>query len=581
MQRHDAHGILKAALLRRPGSRKSGDTTAFRCLRHADSTASAWMGDHAWGCSACGFTEPLATLGEALDIALPAGPPRGLTVEAYAERKGLSLAKLATYGVVTTEGSYGDAVVAMPYRAADGSLLRTKYRTHKGTYWGKDGVGTPLYGLDQLAHAPADAPVLVVEGESDCHAAWQRGVVAVGLPGASLWKPQHADHLQGRRVLLWQEPDVGGATLVASVMRSFPDAVVLQDVRVADVLVKDLGDLHQVVQQEGLDWGTVWAGLLARATPAQAESPHMAFDALVGDTLDALLAEKLQPIEAVPTMLPQWNALCRGAGGGIGLARGWFVTIGANTGTGKSLAALNLAAEAIRHGEVVTFLSLEMGRSELATRLLAMVSGVPVSLLEQGPGFSAEAFTRAGLTLDQIRAETGGYVQVNRRPMSKLAEITQCVTHHVETTGSKYFIVDYLQLAWTQSTHSLTERIETVAHHLRDLTHRFGLTMVALSQFNRNTSANRAERPVAQGLMGGSAIENDSHQVLLFDHSRWERQGTVANTWLIVDKNRHGSVEDIPVRWDFATLQLQSRVPTAEEAEALHGRAARLMGRLM
>jgi hypothetical protein len=75
--------------------------------------------------------------------------------------------------------------------------------------------------------------------------------------------------------------------------------------------------------------------------------------------------------------------------------------------------------------------------------------------------------------------------------------------------------------------------------------------------------------------MGGSAIENDSHQVLLFDHSRFERQGTIANTWLIVDKNRHGAVADIPVRWDYQTLRLQPRDLTIEESENIHGRLTR------
>jgi len=580
MQGMDLHGLVRDAIKRRPGTKKSGDKLAFRCVRHSDSQASAWMGDHAWGCSACGFSEPLRSLAEALGIDVPATAGRGLTMEEYAERKGLSIATLTAAGVRTEMGKYGDPLVAVPYYDANGQLLRTKYRTRSGTFWAKDGVGTPMYGLDRLALTPKDVPVVIVEGESDCHAAWQRGVCAVGLPGASQWKPEYAEHLMGRQVLVWQEPDEGGATLVASVMRSFPKATVLREVKIGETLVKDLCDLHQLVQAEGGDWTAVWRDVLEQSTPAGAEGPVMAFDVVGGETLEAMLAEKLAPIEAVPTPIPAWNALCRGAGGGVGLARSWMVTIGANTGTGKSLVALNLAAEAIRHGEVVTFLSLEMGRSELATRLLSIVSGVPVLSLEQGTQFDQEAYLRASVAVDTIRRETGGYVQVNRRPMSKLSDVVQSMRHYHETTGSRYFLVDYLQLAWTQSTHSITERTELVAHQLRELSHTLGVTLVALSQFNRSTSANRAERPVAQGLMGGSAIENDSHQVLLLDHSRWERRGDEADTWLIVDKNRHGGVQDIPVRWEYRTLRLVPRVPTAEESEKIHGRATRLMGRL-
>lgn len=580
MQGLDLHGIVRSAVKRLPGVKKSGDKLAFRCFRHDDAQASAWMGDHAWGCSACGFSEPLRTLAEHLGLDVPDTPGRGLSMEEYAERKGLSIAVLAAAGVRTETGRYNDPLVAIPYYDADGKLLRTKYRTRTGTFWAKDGVGAPMYGLDRLAKTAKDVPVLIVEGESDCHAAWQRGVCAVGLPGASQWRPEYADHLAGRQVLIWQEPDAGGATLVASVMRSFPKAAVLREVKVGETLVKDLCDLHQLVQAEGLGWAAVWASVLDQRTPAGAEGPVMAFDVIGGDTLEAMLAEKLAPIEAVPTPIPAWNALCRGAGGGVGLARSWMVTIGANTGTGKSLVALNLAATAIRHGEVVTFLSLEMGRSELATRLLSIVSGESVMEMEQGEQFNPHTYRRASAVVDGIRRETGGYVQVNRRPISKLVDVVQSIRHHHETTGSRYFLVDYLQLAWTQANHSINERTELIAHQLRELSHSLGLTLVALSQFNRQTSANRHERPVAQGLMGGSAIENDSHQVLLLDHSRWERRGAEADTWLIVDKNRHGGLQDIPVRWDYRTLRLIPRVPTAEESEQIHGRATRLMGKL-
>lgn len=164
---------------------------------------------------------------------------------------------------------------------------------------------------------------------------------------------------------------------------------------------------------------------------------------------------------------------------------------------------------------------------------------------------------------------------VNRKPISRLADIVACMRFHHEMHGCRYFICDYLQLAMTQPTHSIHERIEMVSHQLREVAAGLGVTLVTLSQFNRQTSANRAERPVAQSLMGGSAIENDSHQVLLFDHSRFVRNGGTADTWLLMDKNRHGSAADIPVRWEYRTLRLVPRTPTTEEEEAIHGRLTR------
>lgn len=560
----DAHGLIKSHLLRgRYAAKKSGKSIAFRCPRHNDSTASAWLGEHAWGCSACGFSEGLATLAEVLGVEIPVQTnSTGLTLTEYAERKGLALDVLARAGVTQRDGKYGEPLVAIPYRDAEGQTIRTKCRTRKGTFWMADGTGTPLYGQDVLA--ATTGPVLIVEGESDCHAGWQRGMCVVGVPGASLWKPEYALLFSGRDVTVWQEPDEGGATLVANVARSLPSARVLKDVTYRGQRIKDLCDLHQAVQAHGESWESAWTHIADTAVPIGTEPPTVAFDSLSGMTLEHLFQEKLAPVDAVPTMLSGWNTLCRGSGGGVGLARGWFITIGANTGTGKSLIAINLAAQAILHGEAVTFISLEMGRSELATRLLSVVSGESVEVLEQGESFSQDAFIRASLALDNIRTSTGGHVMVNRRPMSRLSDVEAAIKYHVDVHGSRYFLIDYMQLAYTSHSHSINERIEQVAHRLRELAQQYQIVMVALSQFNRQTSANRGERPVAQGLMGGSAIENDSHQVLLFDHSRFERHGGMADTWLIVDKNRHGSVADLPVRWDYRTLRLETRVPPPE-----------------
>jgi KaiC/GvpD/RAD55 family RecA-like ATPase len=574
MQAMDRRGVLADAVRRRPGTKKTGTTLAFRCPRHSDSTASAWLGDHQWGCSACGFTEHFDSLAEILGVTLPEDTRRGLTLTEYADRKGLSLSALQSAGVHERTGKFGDTLVAIPYRDAEGTLLRTKLRTIKGTFWDKDGEGAPLYGQDVLAGAVVTAPVLIVEGESDCHAGWQRGLCVVGLPGASQWRSEYAPLLQGRTVYVWQEPDEGGATLVSAVAKDIPTARVIRDVSIDGTPVKDLCDLHQRVP-DAEAFRTRWAELLAHATPIGAEGPSVIFDSISGDTLQHLLDEKLAPIDAVPTPLPLWNTLCHGGGGGVGLARGWFITIGANTGTGKSLMGLNLAHRAMLSGETVAFLSLEMGRSELATRFMAIASGSPVVELEQGPQFNAVTFDRARRQLDGIREMSGGHLLVNRRPLSKLADVVNSIRYYHEVHGARYFVVDYLQLIWTANTHSINDRVELVAHQLRDLTHSLNVTMIGLSQFNRQTSALRAERPVAQGLMGGSAIENDSHQVLLFDHSRFERQGTTANTWLIMDKNRHGGVSDIPVQWDYKSLRLLPRAPTVEEEERTHGRLTR------
>jgi replicative DNA helicase len=241
------------------------------------------------------------------------------------------------------------------------------------------------------------------------------------------------------------------------------------------------------------------------------------------------------------------------------LARGWHIVIGGNTGQGKSLVALNLAAHAVRQGERVAFLSLEMSQVQLATRFVAIATGQTVRRLEQGADFDPDYWRAAAREMDQLSATTGGVLFTNRRKLSHLADIVSAMRYQREVNGCRYMIVDYLQLARTASRSSdLLLAIEEVSHTVRDVASDLGVVSIGLSQFNRQTSANRALPPTPQGLMGGSPLENDSDQVVLLDHSKYERDrlGNGAVTKLLLSKNRHGGQAIIDVRWSYRDLSI-------------------------
>jgi hypothetical protein len=53
-------------------------------------------------------------------------------------------------------------------------------------------------------------------------------------------------------------------------------------------------------------------------------------------------------------------------------------------------------------------------------------------------------------------------------------------------------------------------------------------------------------------LLGGSAFENDSHQVSLLDHSKYERvPPTSATVDVLIGTNHHGPQTRIPVVWEL------------------------------
>jgi hypothetical protein len=153
----------------------------------------------------------------------------GCTLDAYAASKNLPLKFLTSDDVALEDGTcYVKALgkeipaVEIPYADRDGEILTNRYRIAVGGddkfRWEK-GSTTTLYGLHKLEEAEKAEYVLLVEGESDCHVAWYRGLPAVGVPGVDNWRDAWAPHLDGiPKIFVMVEPDEAGKKLWRSLV---------------------------------------------------------------------------------------------------------------------------------------------------------------------------------------------------------------------------------------------------------------------------------------------------------------------------------------------------------------------------
>ncbi|HZL06412.1 MAG TPA: hypothetical protein VFE45_13520, partial [Coriobacteriia bacterium] len=192
-------------------------------------------------------------------------PAPDVTLETLAELKHLPESELRECGLSPRKYN-GKPAVAIPYHDASGGTLAVRFRTalHKNPdgadnrfRWRSGDKAVHLYGLNRLDVARAAGWVLVVEGESDCWAAWHYGVPVVGVPGKANWKPRMADPLAGLDVYVWQEPQAEDFT--ERIGRDLPDVRVI----VAPDGVKDIADAHVA----GLDVAALLAELRAAALP--------------------------------------------------------------------------------------------------------------------------------------------------------------------------------------------------------------------------------------------------------------------------------------------------------------------------
>ena len=101
--------------------------------------------------------------------------------------------------------------------------VRKRYGAKQFT-WRKGSKGNVcLYGEWRLPEIRKTGWAVLVEGESDTHSLWYMGIPAIGVPGASMFKPHWTQALQGLKLYIHREPDGGGQTFVDKVLRGLQE----------------------------------------------------------------------------------------------------------------------------------------------------------------------------------------------------------------------------------------------------------------------------------------------------------------------------------------------------------------------
>ena len=148
----------------------------------------------------------------------------GCTLAAYAEAKHLHLDTLKSFGI--SEMHYLSCpAVRIPYYSADGGEAAARFRVAldgNDKFRWRQGDKARLYGLNRIAAARKGGKIALVEGESDCHALWQAGFPAIGLPGANNWNEERdAQYFDGiDTIYVMIEPDKGGHAVLGWLAKS-------------------------------------------------------------------------------------------------------------------------------------------------------------------------------------------------------------------------------------------------------------------------------------------------------------------------------------------------------------------------
>jgi len=246
-------------------------------------------------------------------------------------------------------------------------------------------------------------------------------------------------------------------------------------------------------------------------------------------------------LAGVPTGFSELDELTNGLHGGQ------LIIVAARPGLGKSTLALDFARSAsIRNSLPVLFFSLEMGRSEIATRLLSAESSTPMHLLRKG-ALEERDWTKVANVRGDI---ADAPLFIDDSPNLTLVEIRAKCRRLSQRTGLRMVVIDYLQLMTSgRKVESRQQEVSEFSRALKLLAKELQVPVVALSQLNRNSEQRADKKPALADLRESGSLEQDADIVMLLhrDLGLERDDPRSADADIIVAKHRNGRTATLEV----------------------------------
>lgn len=229
-----------------------------------------------------------------------------------------------------------------------------------------------------------------------------------------------------------------------------------------------------------------------------------------------------------------------------GLNKSDLIILAARPAMGKSALALNIAVNCCKQSmkEVVIF-SLEMGKEQLVTRMLASESLVNNTCLRSGQispedwtklAAGTESLQRLPIYLDDGAGINVPQMKAKLRRMRNLGLV----------------VIDYLQLMSSPNKHtSRVTEVSEITRQLKLMAKELNVPVIALSQLSRSSEKRDDKRPMLSDLRESGSIEQDADIILfLYRDAYYDKENSDQSTAeCIVAKNRHGSTGTVNLAW--------------------------------
>ncbi|MCT2088482.1 replicative DNA helicase [Micrococcus terreus] len=270
---------------------------------------------------------------------------------------------------------------------------------------------------------------------------------------------------------------------------------------------------------------------------------YVALSGILEHTVDEIEAAGSQGegMSGVPTGFYEFDELTQGLHGGQ------MIVVAARPAVGKSTLALDFArSAAIKHNMTTVFFSLEMGKNEIAMRLLSAEATIALQDLRKGT-IRDEQWSKIAATVGRLN-EAPFYIDDS--PNMSMMEIRAKCRRLKQKHDLKLVVLDYLQLMSSgKRVESRQQEVAEFSRALKLLAKELEVPVIALSQLNRGSEQRTDKKPQVSDLRESGSIEQDADMVILLHREDiYDKESPRAGEAdLIVAKHRNGPTKTIVV----------------------------------
>lgn len=230
-----------------------------------------------------------------------------------------------------------------------------------------------------------------------------------------------------------------------------------------------------------------------------------------------------------------------------GILPGMLVTVGAETGIGKTVFAVDAIVTAVRGGLTVYMKAYEMSAEELWVRIFSCWTGIPMREIEGD--CSAERLAEIKAAQERMlreRAECGGHLYINADPNGGVDTIARDCRRLLQgESGLDLAIVDYLGIVPSFETKKDVDKYGAITVNLKRLGQTTKVPFILLAQLKRGSSdadgdgdgGTSKRQPTHHDLYGSAKPANDSDIVITMMREE-SVDNTIGDTIMVITKSR-------------------------------------------